>query len=1250
MAQSIKNMLGLSLVAGSLALLFGSAPGATAQAVFGQILGTVTDSTGAAIPNATVTVIDEAKGTNVVRQSNSAGEFTVEDLIPDNYTIKVSAPGFKGYEQKDLELHADTAPKVVAVLSVGGSDQVVEVNADDVPQLKTDKSDVATIFNAQEVEELPIPDHNFTNLQLLLPGAQQLGWSHATDENPQGSKQIQVDGQAFGGVAYQLDGTDNQDPILGIIVINPNSDSLSEAKITTQNFDAEFGKAVASFITVQTKSGSNTFHGTLFDNRESNANLAREPFSQSNSGPTPQITATNPFPSGLKNQFGGSIGGPILKDKLFFFADYQGVRQKVGISDTMTVPTSNLISTCLGKSVGAAGIAGCDFSEYIAYGAAHLATDSTGNKYNPYQIYQPNGAIYAGGVIPAAMVSSTAKTLLTLLQPYSPNAPGVNGAFLSNNYSKSGSGLFNSNQWDVRGDYTVSEKIHAFGRFSRFTDIETGNTIFGNAGGVGFGLQGYGGSSNGANDSLALGTDIAVNSKLVTDVRLGYYRYNIITSKYDQGNTNLPIQGENISGTGANSALTVAKDFGAPDINIADLNVTSPSAGPNNGTGTGSQYGAGLNVDRCNCPLTEKEDQFQIVNNWTKTVGNHAIKFGVDLRYARNLRVPSDNDRTGINSFSTGPTSNGTEGGLGFATFVLGDVTAYNRYASLSTNAKEFQQRFFFYGQDTWRPTPKLTLNYGLRLEEYSPERVNGAGNGALLNLDTGYINVAGEGGIPLNMGVARAKFPLNPRLGAAYQLNNKTVIRAGYGRSFDLGVFGSEFGHVVTQNLPVLVNQSISSTGGVQSYAFNLDNPAVAVNAQGGTAPVTGLSNYVPIAPDAQGQIVNPGSQVTTKARPFTERLPTLDAWNFTVQRSITPTLSVTAAYVGNKGTHTLSAGDTNNTNPNESAIVLPANYSATGGALHFDPSGGNCIAGSNIPAAMCGATGNPVGASGATSNQTLLQRYVGGSLPACGGPCGWTQGIQYYGDNQDTHYNALQISAAKTYTKGLSANINYAYQRASNFNGGYSTWDKAAVNGPDDSIRRNQVTAYGLYKLPFGQNQTFLSHANGFVNALVGGFEISPVLVFSSGLPFTLSYDSCGATLPGDAPCYVNGSASGLKTGVTGFAGGSGAAQSRFFTPPGIGNDGFTAAPLDTIGNGGRNNAWGPKFFNGDLSLLKNVTIREKYTAQFRMDAFNAFNHVNLGNPGGSVDSGGTIGGGTYPNGSVNPRQLQFTARIQF
>ena len=157
----------------------------------------------------------------------------------------------------------------------------------------------------------------------------QLGWAHAASENPQGSKQIQIDGQAFGGVNYTLDGTDNQDAILGIIVINPNYESMSEAKIATQNFDAEFGKAVASVQTVQTKSGTNEFHGTLFDNRESNANLARDPFT---------VTKAAGYPGGLKNQFGGSIGGPILKDKAFFFGDYQGVRQKVRVFRTRYRP------------------------------------------------------------------------------------------------------------------------------------------------------------------------------------------------------------------------------------------------------------------------------------------------------------------------------------------------------------------------------------------------------------------------------------------------------------------------------------------------------------------------------------------------------------------------------------------------------------------------------------------------------------------------------------------------------------------------------------------------------------------------------------------------------------------------------------------------------------------------------------------------------------------------------------------------
>ncbi len=989
MRRNLIRRLRLPLIVGVVAASLAWGHSAMAQAVFGQIEGTVTDATGAAIPNATITVTDVAKGTTVTLTSNGTGEFTVEHLIPDSYTIRVTAAGFKGYEIKSLPVFADTTPKVNAVLAVGAaSDQVIEVNASDVPQLKTDRADVATVYNAQELTELPIPDHNFANLQLLLPGAVQLGWAHAASENPQGSKQIQIDGQAFGGVNYTLDGTDNQDAILGIIVINPNSESMSEAKIATQNFDAEFGKAVASVQTVQTKSGSNTFHGTMFDNRESNANLARDPFN---------VKKGTSYPSGLKNQFGGSIGGPIWKDKIFFFGDYQGVRQKSGSPGNGTVPALLTLQSCAGAANASNGQPGCDFSPYLAAGVARQIYDT-----NPITNGNQAFKAYPNNIIPMGQVSPQAQNLFKLLLAgkYTPNInTASNFGGLTNNYAGSGTGIFNSNQWDVRGDATINGRMHVFGRFSRFTDTLSGASLFGPAGGPGLGIAGYGGVSQGANDSLALGTDIAVNSKLTTDVRLGYFRYDITTHKNDPGNTNLPFIGENISGS--SSALTVPVDYGTPDIQIADIAQTNLSGGATTTQNAGPQFGTGLNMNHCNCPLKEKEDQFQIVNNWTKMIGNHAVKFGVDLRYARNLRVPSDSDRTGVNNFGNGPTSNGSTGGLGFATFILGDVTQFNRYTSASaseTNAKEFQPRDFFYGQDTWRASSKLTINAGMRYEYYAPERVNGTGNGALLNLATGYINVAGSGGLPLNMGVAAAKNTWNPRMGVAYQWNDKTVIRMGYGRSFDLGVFGSTFGHVVTQNIPVLANQSLSGTGSTTSYAFNLSNPGVAGTTSAYGNATSPLLAFLSPAINANGGIaINAaipgtgtppttiGQSVNVKARPFTMRLPTLDAWNAVVQRSITRTMTLEVAYVGNKGSHTLSDGDGNNTNPNEPAISLPASYSSINGlALHYDGLNTAAIATYCATPSNCNS-GVPLAGTyqGATNNTTLLRRYTGGTLP---------------------------------------------------------------------------------------------------------------------------------------------------------------------------------------------------------------------------------------------------------------------------
>ena len=1195
-----------------------------AQAVYGSIYGTVADATGAVVPNATVLVTDVSKGTSVSVQSNASGEFAADHLIPDVYDVKVTAQGFQTFAQTGIQVFADTSTKAQITMQVGEAATTVEVSADAVPQLKTDRADVSTQFQSKEIEDLPIAGRNFTGLQLLLPGAQEMAWSHAASENPQGSKQIMVDGQAFAGTAYELDGTDNQDPILGIIVVNPNFESLSESKIATQNFDAEFGKAVSAVVTAQTKSGSNKFHGSAFDYRQSGANLAKDPFTQ---GP-----GRTGIPPQLKNQFGGSIGGPILKDKLFFFGDYQGLRQKVGTANVQTVPSHLAVETCLGKQVGPSGIPGCDFSQY----AVPTSQGGPGNI-----IYQPNGVAYPGNVIPASQVSQQAKNFLTLLEPYAPNTPGnFNG--LKNNYSGGGTGGLNSDQWDIRGDYSMNDRIHWFTRFSRFTDTLSGQVMFGPAGGAGFGLGGYGGTSQGANDSLALGVDIALSAKLLTDVRFGYFRYNIITVKYDQ-NVQLANQLQ-IPGMNTSDPIT----GGAPSFQLEEVGSSANTREPSNNQSTGPQYGAGLNVDRCNCPLKEKEDQFQIVNNWTKIWGNHSIKVGADLRYARNLRVPSDNDRTGILYFSAYPTSNGATGGLGFATFAQGKVTGFKRYVSTSTNAKEFQKRDFFYAQDTWRVTPKLTFNYGLRYEFYFPETINAPTNGALLDLNTGYLVVAGVGQNGSNMNWGKDTNTWSPRIGLAYQVNPNLVVRGGYGRSFDIGVFGSIFGHAATQNLPILSSQQQDATGSYLNNAFTL--------AQGPPAPT-------PTKLPSNGLLPNPGYNINSRARPNPLRLPSLDAWNVALQQSFTPTLAVTIAYVGNKGTHTLGDVSGNTVNDNEAAITLPAQYSITGQPLHYDPNGGDCYpAGPGCTPG--GASGHKLVQNGATSNQTYLTRYFAGKLPACNDPfyltepgapsavaglptgaCGWTQGLTDYSNNFDTHYNAMQVTLTKQFTRGLSFNANYAWQRAVSYATGYSTWDKRAVKGRDSALRQQQVIMYGLYELPFGHNKPLFANASPVLNQFIGGWQLSPVLNYSSGLPFTLSYGECGNAIPGSAPCLVNGRPEAFQHHLSG----SPFTTLTWFKGQPLGTT-FTAPALDQIGTIGRNSVFGPHVFNTDLAVQKNFPVKEVATIQFRTDFFNVFNYINFGTPSGNVEQDGTITSGPFKDSSTNPRTLQFSLVVRF
>ena len=287
----------------------------SAQGVYGSMYGTVLDKSGAVVPNATVTIKSQQKETAFTAQTNSIGEYRVDHLIPDTYSVTITAAGFKSYTVSNLQVNVGEAPKVDANLEVGSVSQSVTVAASSEELLKTEQQDVTLSVQQETVQDLPIVGQEMNNVLLLAPGAfAALGQSGVQALNPAGGSTYTVNGQPVGGVNFTLDGTDNTGPTLGYILINPPPDTVQEVKIITSSFDAETGRATSAVEAIQTKSGSDTFHGEIFDTRRSAANLARNPYLAAQSAPG------GPAPA-LMNQPEINIGGPILKQRLFFFFD-----------------------------------------------------------------------------------------------------------------------------------------------------------------------------------------------------------------------------------------------------------------------------------------------------------------------------------------------------------------------------------------------------------------------------------------------------------------------------------------------------------------------------------------------------------------------------------------------------------------------------------------------------------------------------------------------------------------------------------------------------------------------------------------------------------------------------------------------------------------------------------------------------------------------------------------------------------------
>jgi hypothetical protein len=1042
-------------------------------------------------------------------------------------------------------------------------------------------------------------------------------------------------------------------------------------------------------VTAQTKSGTNDIHGSAFWFRRTDAEQARDPFTQF----APDPITHRYIPPSRWQQFGATFGGPIIKNKLFYFGDYQGTRQSSGVSGLFTLPTATAQSTCTPTNTSGPMKGYCVLSDYFGAsggvaGGGAIFDPATGNLQTGSgrtQFCGPAGCAAEPNWIPLTAAAAAAEPagpggpVKSIASPAAMNVlagfPAAANSNVFNNFVGSGSGPFTQNSFDTRIDYAASQTVTVFGRFSLDYFKLSGKGLLGAVGGPGNGLLGLAGSSITHNYSLASGFTKTFSTSLLMDFRFGYFKYNPQTQKPDGG--------------------TPMTSFGIPGANTSDPKTAGLGAfllGPDPISGQGctqnqggdgcviSSFGDGLGVARCNCPLTESEQQFQFVDNWTKTKGNHIIKFGADIRYAMNLRIPSDNNRTGEYNFSPEATSNAGAGGIDLATFLLGDVTSFARYVNNpnlpgANNAAERQKRWFFYGQDTYRLTPKLTINYGLRWEIYFPESVNGKGNGGFANIvdngGTGGIRVAGYGPYGLNGNIGNDWHALAPRLGVAYQLTPKTVVRMGYGRSYDIGVFGSNFGHTVTQNLPVLLKQNYDAS----TFTTKSPNPNCTVTT---TQPTACSPNLVPLFSLDAGPNANPNINPATAfpavptngflpltsqlsgshIRPLKQVLPTVDTWNATVQRQLTNSMTMEIAYVGTKGTHGF-AGDGPNYDINspfvgEGTELTTATDSSTGKP---------CAPGTMPNTGTCGK---------ATASFTpfLSQNQRRPLYPLIPFDLG-----NYYGNDAASTYNALEIKVEKRFAQGLSFVSHYTYSHADGYDSNYYANSHQIAWGPVD-FNRNQVFVFSpIYDLPVGKGKRFLGNASTAMDYLVGGWQLSDTTNWSSGLPWTPSIGECG-NVSDTGPCRPSKAASApFNVGVSGSLDTT-THTLTFFTPVNplaqdpnsvpVGTDLCTLARPNsgpfglpncgTLGNWGRNSFHGPRGFYDDMSLVKRFRITERVAAQFRMDAFNVFNHPvyafsqNNG-ANGCVDcQGGNNGKITDIESGTNMRELQFAVRLDF
>jgi hypothetical protein len=1244
-----------------------------AQSTYGSVSGTVTDPSGAAVAGANATLTNMGTSEKRTQTSGDNGQFTFVNLFPGNYRIDIEKQGFKHFARPGVVVQVQLDSHIDAVLAVGQVSEVIEVTGQ-TPLLQTESSSLGQVVDERKADELPLNGRNIFNLITVSPAAVAQGGSGGSPvgQNPFSWGNYQIGGSFANQGAEYLDGQPLNIGYINLPIIIPTQDSVGEYKVQYNNQGAEWGKFSGGIVNLSTKSGSNNWHGSVYEYFRNKALNANEYFNKQS-----EIAAgtANTPPPWTQNQFGFQLGGPVIKDKTFFYVSWEQYRQRTGSPFTTTVPAANMLSgdfSAVCTAPTTAGGAGGTFT-----GPGGTCSNPAGQLYDPFSVGPLGTATKAaylttaglpncpGNCIPSTEFSTAGQDLWKL---YYPSANVANA--VENNFISAAPAGGNTNEFVARGDQNLGANTRLFGRFAYFglTDLPT------NPLGTGLCLDRC--AEKYHSKLLVFDVNHSFTPTTILDVNFGGTRFvygrQPILSGFDLTTLGWPAT--------YNSPPSSMRTPPTPEF-----------AYPND---VGHTQG--------NSAIGDHNTQYNITPAFTLIRGKHTIQTGLQFEYGLDNYFQT-NIASGAFGFLGNWTASSTGvGGFGFADFLLGVALNQGTFAGNQTEGvaqvpaqtKGLQVYRGFYVDDTWHVLPKLTVNLGLRYElqgtwseaynrlsYFDPSATNATVTGCSGTPGStcpgdAFLVETGRNGSRNNIPMDKKAF--SPRLGLAYALDQKTSIRAGYGIFYipNYVSFGlnpdNDVVNLAATDFTATTNGYITPYSTLDGQNCTLGaTPAAPVCAQPGPFGSGGIilppgRNFsgLPATPNISSFVA---SQNGPTLAPYfglnghsNPGYGYVEQWNLDIQRQLPAGFFADVAYAGSHGVHLEQYNPNVNQIPDSFVTQAASQYNA---ALPGCSSATNPISCANasvtidqpVPTNPLAGSPNTTLKASSLSYEGQLDRpypeYLNLNLAGYG-CCG-------------SGYNSLQATVTRRFQGGGTMLVAYTNAKLMSNTDTLTSWLESNTGGVSSvqdwnnlagerslsaqDVSQRLVISYVL-DLPFGHGRMWANGLHGLANGAVSGWGVDGITTFQRGFPIKITWAGPPTSLESGSfgvanvrPDYV--------PGCDKKAGGGSITQwfntSCFADPP---QWGFGTEPRVDA------NLRGPGINNFDFAIFKRTSITERVGFEFRTEFFNIFNHPYFNMPAtgyaGSptANSFGVINS-TVSNGVASPERLiQFAAKVVF